>query len=233
MLQSPCVHFTHLFGTRDRCTHALRGSSLAMIGKCQAPQSHVHPPSVRRSWSTASMASMAPMAAVDAIASRGAEASLNRWSRLGLFVMVKKMVQCASIGLAEARRNTKMNGLLSMMYWDMNILGNWLCSLRVLAPKDPEVRDGWTRLMTNILKDCRVSKAGGLAVFCAQQSQQRLVERWRHPRKYNKVMIMATETSLTLPFTQTQTPIYFLLGSTKGWCGCYACTDGFGVLNWR
>ena len=52
VLQSPCVHFTHLFSTRDRCTHALRGSSLAMIEKCQTPQSHVHPPSVRRSWLT-------------------------------------------------------------------------------------------------------------------------------------------------------------------------------------
>ena len=37
----------------------------------------------------ASMASMAPMAAVDAMASRVAESSLNRWSRAGLFVMVK------------------------------------------------------------------------------------------------------------------------------------------------
>ena len=28
--------------------------------------------------------------------------------------------------------------------------------------KDPEVRDGWTKLVVHILKDCRVSKAGGL-----------------------------------------------------------------------
>ena len=44
---------------------------------------------------------------VDAVmASRVAEASL-----------VEKMVQCASAGMAEARRNTKVNGQLSMMCW--------------------------------------------------------------------------------------------------------------------
>ena len=85
--------------------------------------------------SMASMASMAPMAAVDAMASRVAESSLNRWSRLGLFVIVKKMVLCASEGVAEARNNTKVNGLVSMMCWDMTFLGNWLCPLTVLAPK--------------------------------------------------------------------------------------------------
>ena len=52
VLQSPCVHFTHLLSTRDRCTHALRGSSFAMIEKCQTLSSHVHPPSVRRSGLT-------------------------------------------------------------------------------------------------------------------------------------------------------------------------------------
>ena len=52
VLQSPWVHFTHLFSTRDRCTHALRGSSFAMIEKCQTPSSHVHLPSVHRSGST-------------------------------------------------------------------------------------------------------------------------------------------------------------------------------------
>ena len=41
VLQSPCVHFTHIFSTRDRCTHALLGSSFAMIKKCQTPSSHV------------------------------------------------------------------------------------------------------------------------------------------------------------------------------------------------
>ena len=30
--------------------HALRGSSFAMIEKCQTPSSHVHPPSGQRSW---------------------------------------------------------------------------------------------------------------------------------------------------------------------------------------
>ena len=49
VLQSPCIHHTHIFSTRDRCTHALRGSSFAMIKKCQTPPSHVHPSSVRRS----------------------------------------------------------------------------------------------------------------------------------------------------------------------------------------
>ena len=64
---------------------------------------------------SAPMASMAPMAKMAAMAARVAEASLNWWTRLVLFVMVKKMVQCASEGLADARRNTKVNGLLSMM----------------------------------------------------------------------------------------------------------------------
>ena len=49
VLQSPCVHFTHLFSIRDKCTHALRGSSFATIEKCQTSSSHAHPPSVRRS----------------------------------------------------------------------------------------------------------------------------------------------------------------------------------------
>ena len=49
VLQSPGVHFTHFFTTRDRCTHALCGSTFVLIGKCQTPSSHVHPPSVRHS----------------------------------------------------------------------------------------------------------------------------------------------------------------------------------------
>ena len=48
VLQFPCFHFTHLFSTRDRCTHAPRGSSFARIEKCQTPSSHIHPPSVHR-----------------------------------------------------------------------------------------------------------------------------------------------------------------------------------------
>ena len=75
----------------------------------------------------AAMATTAPMAAADAMASRVAEVSLNRWSRQGLFVMVKKMVLCASAGLAEAQGKTKVNGLVSMMCWDMTTPRNWLC----------------------------------------------------------------------------------------------------------
>ena len=51
----------------------------------------------------AAMATMAPMVPMATMATRVAEASLNRWSRLGLFVMLKRMVLCASAGLAEAR----------------------------------------------------------------------------------------------------------------------------------
>ena len=107
------------------------------------------------------MASMAPMVVMDSMASRVAEATLNRWSRLGLFVMVKKMVLCASAGMAEARRNTKVSGLVSMMCWDTTVLGNWLCPLTVIAPK----ANFWLFSAQGdnaILKDCRVSKAGGL-----------------------------------------------------------------------
>ena len=107
------------------------------------------------------MASMAPMVVVDSMASRVAEATLNRWSRLGLFVMVKKMVLCASAGMAEARRNTKVSGLVSMMCWDTTVLGKWLCLLTVIAPK----ANFWlfsAQGDNDILKDCRVSKAGGL-----------------------------------------------------------------------
>ena len=43
---------THVFGTRDRCTNARVGSSFGTNEKCQTPTSHVHPPSVHRSWLT-------------------------------------------------------------------------------------------------------------------------------------------------------------------------------------
>ena len=36
-LQSPCVHFTHILSTRDRCTHVLRGSSFGMLVKVSNP----------------------------------------------------------------------------------------------------------------------------------------------------------------------------------------------------
>ena len=52
LLQYPCVHFTHVFSTRDRCTNARAGSSSGMIEECQTSSSHVHPPSVHRSGLT-------------------------------------------------------------------------------------------------------------------------------------------------------------------------------------
>ena len=49
VLQSSCVHFTP--------AHAPRGSSLAMIEKCQPSSSHGHPPFVPRSQLTDSIPS--------------------------------------------------------------------------------------------------------------------------------------------------------------------------------
>ena len=63
--------------------------------------------------SVASMASMAPMLAMVAMALMVAVASLNRWSRSGLTAPAMKMVLRASVGLAEARRNTKAKGSFS------------------------------------------------------------------------------------------------------------------------
>ena len=54
LLRYPCVHFTHVFGTRDRCTNARVGSSVGINEKCQPSSLHILPLSVRRSGSTES-----------------------------------------------------------------------------------------------------------------------------------------------------------------------------------
>ena len=59
LLQYPCVHFTHVFGTRDRCTNARVGSSFGTNEECQTSSSHVHLLSVHRSGSTMPLRSMA------------------------------------------------------------------------------------------------------------------------------------------------------------------------------
>ena len=66
---------------------------------------------------------------------------------------VAKMAAMATVAkmAAMTSMDTKLKGLVSMMCWDMTILGKWLCLLTISAPKVnfPEVRDGWTKLMAS------------------------------------------------------------------------------------
>ena len=98
------------------------------------------------------------------MASRVEEVSLNRWSLPGLFVMVKKMVLWTSV---TKEHQTKL------MDWCRWCAGMWpslqigcvpwrfWLRKRILVPKDPEVRDGRTKLTAHPLEHCRVSNAGG------------------------------------------------------------------------